>query len=555
MVRDYDIETNVWCRLFAFFVVIQCAVAQTYTGSRACARCHAEIFKSFAKSAMGRSMSLPGSTDVVLDKPVTVYNTKLDRYFEVFRRDGDLYQSEYALAGEARTFENTQKLDFVMGAGENGWTFLVRRGESLVEAPLTLYAKPRKWDLSPGFEQEDVGFNRPIHEACIACHSGRPNAVPGRNGLYGSPPFHELAVGCENCHGPGSLHVAGHKASIVNPGKLQPRLAEDICMNCHQGGNARVLQPGKTYSDFRPGAPLHQTLAIFKLPQPRDADLLEHNAAMKLNKCFRASNGKLSCLSCHSVHAALAPEQKAAFYRARCLTCHDNQSCKLPLAQRTATSANDCAGCHMPKRPTAQIAHSALTNHRIPARPDEPLPTDEQSPRFSDLPGIVYVNGPHGTTDSGLPLLTTLAAYGELSAGQPELEPRYLALLRQAETSLAQEPLVLAALGRKALREQRYDEAVRTLTDAVAVDSASAATFLDLAQALKLAGKESDSAPFLQRAAALNPLDKTLRKTLMLTYIDLKQYAIAKTAMQEYLAAFPEDSFMRALLRKVDSGR
>ena len=36
-------------------------------------------------------------------------------------------------------------------------------------------------------------------------------------------------------------------------------------MNCHQGGNTRVLQPGKDYLDFRPGTPLYET-AIFKLP-------------------------------------------------------------------------------------------------------------------------------------------------------------------------------------------------------------------------------------------------------------------------------------------------
>jgi tetratricopeptide (TPR) repeat protein len=78
---------------------------------------------------------------------------------------------------------------------------------------------------------------------------------------------------------------------------------------------------------------------------------------------------------------------------------------------------------------------------------------------------------------------------------------------------------------------------------------------LDLAQALKLMGKEADSGAFLERAVTLNPLDKRLRKTLILTYIDLKRYDAAKTAMQDYLAAFPEDSFMRGLLGKVESGR
>ena len=74
--------------------------------------------------------------------------------------------------------------------------------------------------------------------------------------MYEDPPFQELSVGCENCHGPGMLHVEQrHKAaplegssdpSIVNPAKLSPRLANEVCMSCHEGGDDRVPQPGKT---------------------------------------------------------------------------------------------------------------------------------------------------------------------------------------------------------------------------------------------------------------------------------------------------------------------
>ena len=42
----------------------------------------------------------------------------------------------------------------------------------------------------------------------------------------------------------------------MNPGGVASQLANDICMSSHQGGDACVLQPGKTYQDFRPGEPL-----------------------------------------------------------------------------------------------------------------------------------------------------------------------------------------------------------------------------------------------------------------------------------------------------------
>ena len=345
--------------------------AQTYVGSRACAACHAEIYRSFTKSAMGQSMSSPSA--LTLDQPVTVHNAGLDRYFGVFRKNGDWYRSEYALEGQARTFENIQKLDFVIGTGENGWTFLVRRDESLVEAPLSFYARPKKWDLHPALNQKTSASTvRSMRPALHAIAAARMRLREETD--YGKPAFYELAVGCENCHGPGGQHVTGHKNSIVNPGKLQPRLAEEICMNCHQAGNARVLQPGKTYSDFRPGTPLRDTLAIFKLPQTGEADLLEHNAAMKASKCFRESDGKLSCLTCHNVHAAIEPARKAAFYRARCLTCHKQSELQATSHATDGYSGRTIAPAAICESATAQIAHSALTNHRIIAGPDKPLP-------------------------------------------------------------------------------------------------------------------------------------------------------------------------------------
>jgi hypothetical protein len=67
-------------------------------------------------------------------------------------------------------------------------------------------------------------------------------------------------------------------SSIVNPSRLQPWLADNICVNCHQTGDTRVLQPDKDYRDFRPGTPLNNTVGIFRVPyrleSPPDEDLL-----------------------------------------------------------------------------------------------------------------------------------------------------------------------------------------------------------------------------------------------------------------------------------------
>ena len=237
-------------------------------------------------------------------------------------------------------FQNAHRIDFVVGSGVNGSSYIVRRGDWLFQAPLSFYSRTQSWDLSPGYEQKDLGFSRPIVAICTACHSGRPQVVPNRDGMYRDPPFLELGIGCENCHGPGQVHVAASgKGGIVNPAKLPASLAEDICLRCHQDGDARVLQPGKQDADFRPGTPLQHTVAIFKIPLQRDAapdssDLLEHHFAMKLSKCYLGSGGGLSCLSCHNPHSIPTRDTAASWYREKCLACHAESACSLPLLSR-----------------------------------------------------------------------------------------------------------------------------------------------------------------------------------------------------------------------------
>jgi hypothetical protein len=144
----------------------------------------------------------------------------------------------------------------VIGSGANGLSFVVKRGNYLFQAPLSFYSKTGKWDLSPGYERGDLGFSRPIAGQCAFCHSGRPQLVENQRGEYRELPFRELAIGCENCRGPGTAHVRDPKKNgfIVNPAKLPSLLAEDICLNCHQGGDARVLQTGKVMKIFAQGS-------------------------------------------------------------------------------------------------------------------------------------------------------------------------------------------------------------------------------------------------------------------------------------------------------------
>lgn len=523
-------------------VALPSAAADGYVGSGACASCHKKLYEDYGKTAMGRAASRAVEHLGLAPEKITVSSEKFQRSFEVYTEKGKLYQSE-----SGADFRNAHEVEYAVGSGVNGLSFVVRRGDHLFQAPLSYYSRAKSWGLSPGYEFADYGFNRPIAAPCIACHSGRPRPVPGRNGQYAEPPFQELSIGCESCHGPGREHVrrGGAKAAIVNPARLPAARAEDICMNCHQGGDTRVLQPGKTALDFRPGQVLNDTVAIFKIPRgaggAADVDLLEHHESMRVSKCFRESSGKMNCITCHNPHAA-KPD-----YRAACLGCHKTQ-----LAATHPPRGSDCIGCHMPKRDVGFIAHSALTNHRIVRTPDQTLPAVAFAQTTRDLPDLVHFNRAAGKP---LPLVTLLQAYGELLERHPPYFERFQAVLNESAKKTPDQPLVLAALGRRALRANAPAEAINYLSEAVERGSESSTTFEDLGEALALAGRLEDAVKALQRGIELAPYTPVLHKSLALRYIKLRQFNEAKQTLERYVALFPEDDFVRRLLKQISGSR
>ena len=494
-------------------------------------------------------MSLGTSPELLnlISEHVVVGGSQPNRRFEIYREGDRVYQSE----SEAGVFETKFQIEYAVGSGVNGYTYLVKRGDCLFQAPLSYYSRAGKWDLSPGYEFGDYGFNRPAAAACIICHSGRPQPVSEQEGRYREPAFRELAIGCENCHGPGGLHVAEHSkglkagGSIVNPAKLPARVAEDICMMCHQRGDARVLQPGKDYIDFRPGTRLNGILAIFKLASGVEGDLLEHHSAMAASRCFKESGGRLSCLTCHDPHRFPQGEAAVAWYRSKCLTCHSDRSCKIPVKERLARD-NDCTACHMPKRNTGLISHSALTNHRIPASPGKEA--EDQSAGALEL---VQLNRPPNGTAA--PKITMLKAYGELMEGREKFRERYLELLDQLVRETPGDPFVEAALGRKLLQDPSLEAAAgarEQLSRAIDGGFHAYTVYADLSDALVRLGKLEDSVRVLADGVSMHPYTPVLYKMLAMRSIELKRYPQAKQTMERYVELFPEDGFMRGLLEK-----
>src|SRR5262249_51427449 len=152
---------------------------------------------------------------------------------------------------------------------------------------------------------------RDVGQGCLICHAGRSESL-GRS--QHRMRVSELAIACERCHGPGSLHVEAQEGktptkerskdaidyTIVNPRRLPRELAEGVCQQCHLRTSAPVIARGRKPNDFRPALPLSDYRQDYSLESP-DATMTVtgHVEQMHLSKCYQKSD-TLTCTTCHS---------------------------------------------------------------------------------------------------------------------------------------------------------------------------------------------------------------------------------------------------------------
>ncbi|MGH9434149.1 MAG: tetratricopeptide repeat protein, partial [Terriglobia bacterium] len=540
-----------------------------YVGSKVCATCHQDIYNQFERTDMGQSMSLSSDPAQLARVPnaMTIFDPEIHQYFQVLRKQSDIDQDEFAVnAAGQRIFTHTERLAYAVGAGENGYSYIIQRGDYLFQAPLSFYTKTETWGLSPGHE---LGFNRPITAGCIFCHSGDPRPVAGRDPLYHDPPFRELAIGCERCHGPGQLHVearlkgepvsAGFDPTIVNPARLPHWLADNICMDCHQTGDATVVRPGKSFLDFRPGTPLEETFLIFTLPltpgSSGQSPLLDHYFLMRWSKCYRRSNGQLRCSTCHDPHTQPTPAAAPAYYRSRCLGCHSENSCPIPIQTRMRqTPPDNCIGCHMPRQKLITISHSTLTNHRIIARPGEPFPPEAELPT-PGLQDLVELDDNPESSET-LPPLVLAQAYQQLSAKYASYRDRYLEELPKAAADNPHNPEVLSMLARAAVLQKKpgaISEATNDLKEAIQLGSTWPPDYELLADLLARSGKTAEAVEFIEKGIQLSPYSPSFYESLAEVYLAQGSKKKAVSALQRGLELFPEDAAMRSTLGKLNA--
>lgn len=312
-----------------------------FVASEACKKCHEKEYSGWKQTRMA---------NVVRDP----------------REHPEAVLGDFAHDDPVRTF-GLDQVAFVYGSR---WKqrYFTKRGDDYFPLPAQWDVKKAKWlpyHVEPGTDwwvpfYGPTNFDRPTGPTCDGCHSVNYDIETKQ--------VTEWNVGCEKCHGPGSLHVDHPtRKNIVNPDTLDYVRANDTCMQCHSQGRP-LIDPiaGKHYDwpvGYLPGARLAD---YWQLEETKPGvanfyqypDLTSHKNRMQANDFVQSVmyHRGLRCFDCHQVHSPANASNLKIAGNALCLDCHTKENpagLHGTVSEHThhaeSSAGSKCIACHMPK--------------------------------------------------------------------------------------------------------------------------------------------------------------------------------------------------------------
>ena len=358
------LETEPW------WPTMDSAPLRAYAGSASCTGCHAAQRSSsptgmqIAAIRSPTAASSPGPAAASFTSGAFTYSLIEDK-------------AALRLSAASAAHKATQSIDWTIGAGDLGRTYLYTSGGHWFQSQVSLYTHAAALDITTGFGPSTASspaqalgnlLSPAEARACFGCHTVHASTSAGLDALHAEP-----GVGCEACHGPGQRHAdamaAGksllqESSAIFQPAKLSPSDSIDFCGSCHRSFADASLSIG---------------------PQADRAVVRFQPYRLEESKCWRTTQDeRLTCVACHDPHKPL--NRDAASYDANCLGCHsgarlvsakhaeDQHAAGQHVAAVCPRSRHDCVTCHMPRINLPRM-HGGFTDHYIRiAREGEPLP-------------------------------------------------------------------------------------------------------------------------------------------------------------------------------------
>jgi tetratricopeptide (TPR) repeat protein len=460
---------------------------------------------------MGRSIGRPAPP------PGSFYHRRSNRSYTI--SDSKMRRHQTGSSGEQINVVE-KPIDLAIGSGNHAVTFVSRTPQGrLLELPLSWYTRSAQWGMSPGYDRADHDdFRREISDSCLFCHSSGANPAP---------------IDCGRCHGQVDKHLKSPgKGSILNPAKLSSERQLEVCLQCHLQTTSRGIQdslrrPGRDVWSYQPGTALANYKMFFDRADSEASDRIEINHAgyrLLQSACFRQSEGKLICTSCHDPHTAQVRTTG-------CTQCHASTH-----AGEGISAADGCHTCHMPKRVPADAILTVITDHKIVRKPrfTDPIAEDHTPysgrviPYFSEADKLSHAAA--GAQRGG----GDVSLYRRLVAREPENVP------------------LLTTLGKILLRSQAPDQAVDVFEKALRLDPLHTDARNHLGVAYGVLGRLHDAAGQLRRAVADNPDHALSWTNLGVTLEALADSKAAREAYSEAIRLQPDSSEARRRRAQLD---
>ena len=173
---------------------------------------------------------------------------------------------------------------------------------------------------------------------CFKCHTtGGTTEGTWLEGVDGLGTFSEGGIGCESCHGPGSLHVAGPTTENID------RVYEFVHADNSLGGlevNGTVQTPDPNGDDvvFLCGTCHNRD---YQNPINSSGGFIKHHEQWDEFVVTKHGENGLTCTSCHDPHKRTIWDGDGIIQT--CESCHPDQ-----VANTKHNSQAGCIDCHMP---------------------------------------------------------------------------------------------------------------------------------------------------------------------------------------------------------------
>jgi len=358
-------------------------------------------------------------------------------HYRVFAQPGPDQTTQVWLSyeRESASIENAlsgrQQLIYFLGSGKRGRTYLFQQQGYWFETPINWYEKKQIWDMAPNYlSAREMPLTLAVDPGCLHCHaSAVASSLPDARNHYAGAPFANGGITCAACHGDGSAHIAsGGRVSMANIDAMEPIRRDSVCLSCHLEGQVVVERAGRQLQSFIPGDNLFDYALFFVYSSTNGSGgrATSQWEALLKSACKQKSGDKLTCTTCHDPHGSPTPADRVAFYRQRCLQCHNQAG----FQQNHHPENPDCTACHMARPPSNDIAHEQVTDHWI-----RKAVTQDRLPLATS--GDLQVVGGFEASDRDLGL-----AYAQMAVrGDRPGALRALELLRDAEMQSSGAPL------------------------------------------------------------------------------------------------------------------